>query len=65
MISVWESLEFPRASGARDRRFKSDHADCRDLGLGLRDWGREFVIPALNPILFIAVVSVLVRAGGC
>jgi hypothetical protein len=32
--SVQESLEFPRASGARDRRFKSDHADFDDAFSG-------------------------------
>ena len=33
-IRVWESLATPRASGARDRRFKSDHPDCYETYSG-------------------------------
>ena len=54
LIRAWESLapfvlDTARASGARDRRFKSGRPD---IGFG-RD------------INNIAVVLVLVRAGGC
>ena len=31
---MWESLATPRASGARDRRFKSDHTDCYETYSG-------------------------------